>query len=195
MNYGDLRTHFQNHLDRDDCSDALADMFIGMGLRRIQRVLRTDLQRNSSEITVDEFWPSYFAYPADALVIYQVEVDGYPLPRITKGQTDDFVGFYIDDFQIKFSPEPAVDAVVKVTYYQAFDTNLADIDTANYIDSMFDASIYAALFFAADYFVDTRKSEWESTMGGIVQEIQIERDVAEMSGGDLVITPYGGGIA
>jgi len=194
MNYGDLRTHFQNHLDRDDCSAALADSFIGLGLRRIQRVLRTDLQRNSSEITVDASWPEYFAYPSDALVIYQVEVDNVPLQRITKGQTDDYTGFYIDDFQIKFSTQPRAGMKVKVTYYQGFNTALGDTDTANYIDSMFDASIYAALTFAADYFVDTRQSGWESTMAGIVQEIQMERDIAEMSGGDLVITPYGGGI-
>lgn len=49
MNYGDIKSHFNNVLNRSDITAALTETFIDQGIARIQRQLRTPL--NESVIT------------------------------------------------------------------------------------------------------------------------------------------------
>ncbi len=194
MKYGELRSHFLEVLDRDDCTSALADRFISSGLRRVERLLRTPFQRKVSTLTVDETFPGYVVIPGDYLSIYEVRVDGVEVYRITASQKEMTNGFYIESGGIHFSPEPKEGAFVEVEYYASFDPASSDEASTTYSLIIPDLIVYASLIYASIYFVDERKPAFEQMFGSLAMEVQTMADNDELAGG-LVITPYGGGIA
>jgi hypothetical protein len=52
MNYGDLKTHFNNVLNRSDITTALTTTFIDQGTARVQRQLRTPMQEKVASYTL-----------------------------------------------------------------------------------------------------------------------------------------------
>lgn len=191
MNYGELRSHFQDVLNRSDCSDQQADTFISMGIRRTERLLRTPLQKTTYEVTVDGTWPGYLAVPADFLSISYLQVNGVSVPRITAGQPDG--GYLIENARFYFKPDVTEGDVIKIIYYNEFAQGVGDAAITTYSAVIPDVIVYAALVFACDTFVDERKMTFEGTLGQIVQEVQAFADLDEMSGG-LAMAPQGEGL-
>lgn len=194
MNYGELREQFKELLNRDDCTDSLADRFITMGLTRIERVLRTPLQRIIQSLTVDGSFDGAIYIPTDYLGLHQIRVNGYPIPRLIADQRDRS-GFYIEGSTFIFTVPLGDGDKIEVEYYNEFTANPSQIAITNYSYVLGDVVIYAALIFAADHFLDIRKADFNATFQGLVTEVQTMADLSEMSGGSMVITPYGGGIA
>ena len=52
MNYGDLKSHFNDLLNRSDITAALTTRFIDQGIARIQRQLRTPLNEKKKDYTL-----------------------------------------------------------------------------------------------------------------------------------------------
>ena len=52
MNYGTLKSHFNDLLNRSDITSTLTERFIDQGIARIQRQLRTPLNEKKNDYTV-----------------------------------------------------------------------------------------------------------------------------------------------
>lgn len=194
MNYGELREQFLELLNRDDCTDTLADRFIQMGLRRIERVLRTPLQRVVQTTTVGTTFDGALGIPTDFLGLHQIRVNGYAIPRLINAQRDKD-GFYVEGVEFVFTLPLGAGDEIEIEYYNEFDVSPSLSTTTGYSLVMGDVVIYAALIYAADHFLDNRKADYDATFKGLVSELQAMADQDEMSGGSMVISPYGGGIA
>lgn len=196
MNYGELRTFFQGILNRDDCDDNLADQFIALGLRRTERSLRTPMQRFIETTVIDGTFDGTLGIPTNFLGLYEVRLNGVTLRRVINNQQALFNGFYIEGVYFKFTENTVSEGdTVEIDYYVEFDPTVLDGDITNYSLIIGDVIIYAALGYAASYFVDSRKGEFDGTFIGLVQETQMMADMDAMNGTGMAITPYGGGVA
>lgn len=193
MNYGELRAHFLDVLNRTDCTLAQANTFISMGLRRTERLLRTPIQKTVLELTLDETWDGYLMIPSDYIGFYSISVNGVPVPRIVPSQMGMMDGFIVEHARFRFQPDLKAGDELKLIYYNEFTQAPPDASIVDYSLVLPDLITYAALVFACDTFVDERKATFESTLTALVQEVQTMSDQEEMSGGGA-ITPYGGGI-
>lgn len=195
MNYGELRSHFLQILNRSDCSNDLADTFITSGLRRIERLLRTPIQRVVLDVVIDETTTASYPIPADYLGLHEMMVNGVHVPRIAPAQLEYFNGFHFAHNNFNFTPELQVGDTLTLEYYSEFTKGVSDGTTTAYSLILSDTVVYAALVFACTYFVDARKAEFAADFATMIQEIQLMADIDEMSGRGIVMTPYGGGIA
>ena len=82
MNYGDLKSHFNDLLNRSDITAALTTRFIDQGIARIQRSLRTPLNEKLKNYTITAA-TSQVTLPTDFLEIISLYKDEYELQRIT----------------------------------------------------------------------------------------------------------------
>ena len=192
MNYGELRTLFKGILDRDDCDDNLADTFIGLGLRRVSRVLRTQLQRRTLVVAVDGDYLGYVAIPSDYLGIIEVLVNGVPVQRLTESQKETEAGYYFRGISIFFNVEMTEGSEIRLIYYADFDYVGDDI-TTGYSLVVPDLVVYASLGHAASYFIDEREAGFEQRFDVLLREVQMMNDIDALIGHH--ITPYGGGVA
>jgi hypothetical protein len=195
MNYGELRQHFQDLLNRSDCTDEQADIFIGMGLRRVERLLRTPMQKTEATAIVDDTWDGYLTIPADYLGIYILYLDGKPLSRIAPTQQDDFSGWFIENALIKVNAPVQVGQVFKIEYFNEFEFPISDDSgTSIYALTIPDLVVYSAMVYACTFFIDARKQDFVADLGAMLAEVQEMADMDAMAGTGMQITPQGGGI-
>jgi hypothetical protein len=194
MNYQELRTYFRELLNRDDCTDGQADQFIQMGLRRTERVLRTPIQRRTFSYTVPAEWDGRVPIPPDYLGIHQITHKGIVVPRITVQQEGLFEGWSIKGAYFAFNGPIHPGDDIQIEYYNEFTRSPGIGITTNYSLVLTDIIVYAALVYAADFFIDMRKENFSATFAGLAQEVQLMADMDEMAGTGMVIMPYGGGI-
>ena len=199
MNYGELRTQFKNLLNRTDCTDEQADHFIGMGLRRVERSLRTPMQEYVWEVEATGVTPLVeLPIPNDLLMVRVLELDDNPIPRISVNQRNDFSGYYMEDGYFKFALSKDIEAgqVVRVVYYSEFNfPQFGDADITTFSQTISDVIAYAAMSYACTFYSDMRKTQIEADLSGMITELQNMADLDEMTGTGLQVTPYGGGIA
>jgi hypothetical protein len=195
MIYSQLRDHFNQILNRDDCSDTLSDLFISMGVRRVERLLRTPLQKYIKTWVIPSDFTGSLSVPNDYIGMVELRVDDTSVPRIVGHQTELKTGFEFLNGQLKFNFTIDEGSIVTLEYYAEFDKDVGPNDYTTWSLTISDLAIYAALVFAADYFMDVRKPDFQSTMVSLTTEVQDMADVDAMSGGGMSITPYGGGVA
>ena len=82
MNYGDLKSHFNDLLNRSDITAALTTRFIDQGIARIQRQLRTPLNEKKKDYTLTGA-TTQLTLPNDFLEIISLYANEYELQRIT----------------------------------------------------------------------------------------------------------------
>lgn len=194
MNYGEFRTHFKNLLNRDDCSDELADQFIGMGLRRTERLLRTPFQLSSYKITVGPDFDGRVTIPNDFLGLSEVRLDDLAIRRTTQDASASFDGYYLQDQYVILSPIPTEGTTVELSYYREFTQGVDDDALTNYVTIIPDMILYASLVWAGDYFLDSRSQAWEMKTNVLAAEIQGMADEHNWAGGGFAIVPQGGGL-
>lgn len=195
MNYAEMRSFFLELLNRDDCSDQQADQFISLGLRRVERLLRTPLQKSVYFFTTDETFADTFVVPSNYLGAIELRLNGLPVPRITSSQVLSKDGYQFIDGSFLFNFTVGSAAEVSLEYYAEFDKTVDDGASYTYTVVLSDVIVYAALVFAASHFMDVRKQEFNDMLTELVTEVQQMSDADVMAGGGLSLTPYGGGIA
>ena len=85
-------------------------------------------------------------------------------------------------------PQPA-DGDLTLYYYGDFDSLSADSDTNALTETSPDLLIYAALTFAADYYLDERATLFEQKFLTFLTEIQNQADDQELNGSTQQIAP------
>ena len=81
MNYGDLKTHFNNVLNRSDITTSLTTTFIDQGIARIQRQLRTPMQEKLTTYTISS-QTAFVELPNDFIEIISLYYDNTEISRI-----------------------------------------------------------------------------------------------------------------
>ncbi len=202
MNIGEMRMLFIATLNNDECTDTLADMFISQGIRRVERILRTPMQKDLAEFTIPEDFDGSFTLPYDYLGLDWIKVNGVSVQRTsptlasrmpTSGEgTDGYRRFWVENENVYFSPTLTPGDVIKFNYYRELDRGDEDLDNVEYSEVVPDLILYSSLIFAGVYFLDDRKSEFKELFMTLLAEVQTQADLDELSGGAFISNPYEG---
>jgi hypothetical protein len=196
MNFGDLKTHFQNLLNRSDLTTALSETFINQGIARIQRQLRVPMNEKVQNYTLSA-QTSSLTLPTDFLEIISLYHSTNELERVSTRRFRELQGsvytgtpkyFARQQEKVNIYPEPTSGTLV-LYYYGEFDPMTADSDENILAQVAPDLIIYAALTYAADWFLDSRGELFEQKYNQFLTEIQEQANDQEMNGGVQRIEP------
>ena len=198
MNKSQIRTQFLALLNRNDCSNDLADSFLEQSLSRIQRTLRVPSMEKTAVYTINEETPETLSLPSDFLNIKYLYCDTTLLQYVDLGkylQTPNSVDtptiYTRLQGNLKLKPTPPEGTEILMVYYGEIPDLVADTDT-NFLSVIApDLLIYGALSYAADYFIDERKPLFDDTYGRIYQELVEQATLTDMDQSALAIgTPF-----
>lgn len=196
MNYGDLKTHFNNVLNRSDITTALTTTFIDQGIARVQRQLRTPMQEALTTYTLSG-QTGYITLPNDFIEIVSLyylntELTRVPMSKFRSLNANNYSGnptnFTRQQEKLYLFPQPSSGSIY-LYYYNEFAPMTADSDENNLAKVAPDLLIYAALTYAADYYLDTRTEAFEAKFNQFLLEVQEQANDAETNGGVQRIQP------
>lgn len=196
MNYGDLKTHFNNLLNRSDITTALTNTFLDQGNARIQRQLRTPMQEKVANYTLST-QTEYITLPNDFIEIVSIyyantELSRVPMSKYRSLNANNFSGnstnFTRQQEKIYLFPQPS-SGTLYLYYYGEFNAMSADSDENTLAKVAPDLLIYAALTYAADYYLDTRSNAFETKFNQFLLEVQEQANDQETNGGVQSIQP------
>lgn len=200
MNKAGIRTQLLGLLNRNDCTDAQADIFIEQALARIQRTLRVPAMEAQESIVTNSTNGDTLVLPNDFLNIkylYSTTSEGtvmmdykdvatfMSIPSST-GQPRYYTRIR---GELKMKPYPQTGTAVDMVYYNEIPDLVNDTDT-NFLTIIApDLLVYGGLTFAADYFVDDRKPVFEERFGAIYSEVEEQSRLTDMEQATLAISP------
>ena len=196
MNYGDIKTHFDALLNRSDITAALTTTFIDQGIARIQRQLRTPLNENVATYTISGA-TSQVTLPQDFLEIISLYFDDTELKRVPMSKfrtfagnpyTGDPIAFTRQQQNLLLHPQPS-SGDLTLYYYGEFAPMTQNSDENTLAAVAPDLIIYAALTYAADYYLDERAELFEGKYNQFLSEIQEQANDQELNGGVQSIQP------
>jgi hypothetical protein len=193
MDYGTLKSDFEALLNRSDNTTALTEVFIRRGISRMLRQLRVPSMEREDTLTVTN---GQATVPTDYLEMIHLEAPvswgsrklerleyGDWLARVSEGEPR-----YYARKGNKFLIKPTA-ATVDITYYGDLATLVADTDTDPLLDIAADAFLYAALVYAADYYVDDRAASFERMYQQIKDELEMQRIQEDFMTGPMRVQP------
>lgn len=194
MNYGEVKSHFEALLNRSDNTSALTNTFIEQGIRRVGRMLRSALNEKVQVITLSQPTAS-ITLPSNFLELISLYYKDRELIRLPNSQFRPFAENPIQGKPDHFTrqqealfihPQPS-DGELTLYYYGDFDALSADSDSNALTESAPDLLLYAALTYAADYYLDERATIFEQKYQAFLNEIQSQADDQELNGSTQVI--------
>lgn len=196
MNYGEVKSHFEALLNRSDNTSALTNTFIEQGIRRVGRMLRSAMNEKVQVITLSQPTAS-ITLPSNFLELISLYYKDRELIRLPNSQFRPLAENPIQGKPDHFTrqqealfihPQPA-DGELTLYYYGDFDALSVDSDTNALTASAPDLLLYAALTYAADYYLDERATIFEQKFQAFLNEIQTQADDQELNGSTQVIAP------
>ena len=196
MNYGDLKTHFNNVLNRSDITTSLTTTFIDQGIARIQRQLRTPMQEKLTTYTISS-QTAFVELPNDFIEIISLyydntEISRIPMSRFRALNKNTYAGtpqsFTRQQEKLYLYPQPSSGEVI-LYYYGEFPALSSDTAENALTKVAPDLIIYSALTYAADYYLDERAVQFEQKYQGFMLELQEQANDQEVNGGTQVIQP------
>lgn len=200
MNKAGIRTQLLGLLNRNDCTNAQADIFIEQALARIQRTLRVPAMEAQQSITTNSTNGDTIVLPNDFLNIkylYSTTTEGTRMMEYRDVAT--FMNIPSSTGQprwytrirgeLKMKPYPQTGTAVDMIYYNEIPDLVNDTDT-NFLTIIApDLLVYGGLTFAADFFVDDRKPVFEERFGAIYNEVEEQSRLTDMEQTALAIAP------
>lgn len=196
MNYGNLKTHFKDLMNRSDITDALAGTFIDQGISRIQRQLRSPMSERTLEYNITSR-TSTITLPADFLELISLYHSTNELTRITMNKYRELTGetytgkpqyFARQNENVFLYPEPS-DGKLVMYYHGEFTQMTTDSDENIIAKVAPDLLIYSALTYASDWFLDERAELFENKFNQFMLEVQEQANDQELNGSLQVINP------
>ena len=195
MNYGDLKSHFNDLLNRTDITTTLTTRFIDQGLARIQRNLRVPLMEKQQNYTISGNTP-LVVLPNDFLEIINlyhssgVQLTRIPMSTMRSHLANSFTGnpqfFTRQQANVLLFPH-VTDGTLTLDYYGEVGDFVDDTTETTLSKVAPDLIIYAGLTYAADYFLDERAQLFESKYIQFLNELQSQADDQELNGSTQVI--------
>lgn len=196
MNYGQLKAHFEDILNRSDITPALTTTFIDQGMTRIGRQLRTPMNEKVKRYALNQQTAS-LTLPSDFLEIISFYYGDREITRVPNAKFRQFtdnvhVGkpqyFTRQQEALFIYPQPA-SGDLNLYYYGDFGTLTDDSDETPLTIAAPDLITYAALTYAADHFLDERAEVFEAKFNQFLTEIQGQADDQELNGSTQAIAP------
>jgi hypothetical protein len=196
MNYGDLKSHFNDLLNRSDITPTLTTQFIDQGIARIQRQLRIPANEKLKNYTISGL-ASEITLPTDFLEIISLYANEYELQRITMSKYRELANnayegkpqfFVREQEKLKLFPQPT-SGTVSLYYYGEFDAMTQDSDENILAKIAPDLIIYSGLTYAAPYYLDQRSEIFEQRYTQFLAELQEQANDQELNGGTQAIRP------
>lgn len=194
MNYGELKAQFAGLLNRRDMTTVQQDSFMQQGISRIQRELRVPPMEASVSVTQDG---SYTAFPIPSTLLELIDISAYDASgtfvRTLTGVdlqtallTARNSGFVPECYARRGSdyvvgPVPATGMQLRIDYYAELPALSADTDTQTLTRIAPDLFIYAALSYAADFYVDKRVGAFEARYQSIKDTLQQQADLDDLT--------------
>lgn len=196
MNYGQVKTHFEAILNRSDITTQLTETFIDQGIARIQRQLRSPINERTANYVITAQTGSIIL-PNDFIEIISLYMDDKELSRITMSRyrqlnvsaaTGTPKYFTREVQRLRLHPEPT-SGTLTLYYYCDFPALVNNTDTNDLTLVASDLLIYAALTYAADYYLDERAGIFEEKFNQIMLELQEQSNDQELNGGTQTVSP------
>lgn len=196
MNYGDLKAHFNDVLNRSDITTVLTERFIDQGLARIQRSLRVpfmEKQRNYtiSSLTEDITLPNDFIETRDLYHSSGTTLERVSMETMQGLKANSLVGnptkYAREQASLLLYPYPG-DGTITLNYYAELDDFASDSTETTISKVAPDLVIYAGLTFAADFYLDERSPLFEAKFKAFLEELQEQSNDQELNGGTQSIS-------
>ena len=196
MNYGDLKSHFNDLLNRSDITAALTTRFIDQGIARVQRQLRTPMSERVLNISITG-QTSSLTLPSDFLEIISLYMDEYELERVSMRKYREVANSALQGKPLLFvrqaeklllHPQPT-SGTLTLYYHAEFPPLSADSDENVLTQAAPDLVIYGALSFASDYYLDQRAEIFENKFQQFLSEMQEQANDQELQGGTQSVLP------
>lgn len=203
MSYNDMKADFVAILDRDDMTDAQADIFLRQGMSRIQRTCRLPSMERALLITPTTAAMSQFTVPTDLIQIIDIMV---PLQGSSTGQMTTLkrlsyrrlmeqpntacpFAYARQQTLIYLRGTIPIGVQLQFLYYGNFSPFASPTDDNELSASTPDFGVYAALSYAGDHFEHPLTAQWEARYQSIKTEVQSLAIDLETEGGVQVIEP------
>jgi hypothetical protein len=170
--YVDVKNQFMAILNRRDITPSLVNTFMSFGIQRIHRELRVPPMEKLVTLSTDG--SSLLNVPSDYIEVISINTND-PVHHdkliktdlqtiLTQALISGVPEFYHrQGTYIHIGPVPPADTDVFLNYYSDSTSLVADGDTNWMTEKAPVLLIYAALGYAADYFLDDRKGLFEAT--------------------------------
>lgn len=187
MNKSQIRSQFLALLNRNDCSNELADTFLEQSLARIQRTLRVPSMEKMATYTINDVTPETILLPNDFLnmkylysgdtLLEYVDIDRF----LRSSANVDTPSMYTRiQGSLKLKPTPAEGTEILMVYHGEIPDLTTDTSTNFLTEIAPDLLVYGGLVFASDYFFDERKPLFEETYSRAFSEIMEQAYLTEM---------------
>jgi hypothetical protein len=178
MNKGQIRSQFLALLNRNDCSNELADTFLEQGLARIQRTLRVPAMEKVETYTVNDVVPNTLILPNDFLNIKHLYSGDILLEYVDlnrylqyNNSVDSPRVYTRIQGELKIKPTPPEGTEILMVYIGEIPDLTTDTSTNFITEIAPELLVYGGLTYAADYFIDERKPLFEETFGRVFSEL------------------------
>ncbi len=200
MNKGQIRSQFLALLNRNDCSNELADTFLEQGLARIQRTLRVPAMEKVQTYTVNDVVPNSLILPNDFLNIKHLYCGDVLLEYVDLGRYLQYQGsvdtpriYTRVQGELKVKPTPPEGTEIFMVYYGEAGDLTSDTDTNFITEIAPELLVYGSLTYAADYFIDERKPLFEETFNRVFAELTEQAYLTEFEQSSMSIaSPFNG---
>lgn len=190
MNYGDLKSHFNDLLNRTDITATLTTRFIDQGISRIQRNLRVPFMEKQQNYTISGT-TTQITLPSDFLEIINlyhssgVQLTRIPMTSMRSYLANAYAGkpeyFTRQQASLLLFPQPS-DGTLTLDYYGEVGAFTDDTTETTLSKIAPDLIIYAGLTYASDYYLDERQDLFEAKYLQFMQELQSQADDQELNG-------------
>ena len=197
MNKLGIRNQIKGLLNRNDCTDAQADIFIDQAVARIQRTLRIPPMEKTQLYTAQSTGANLLALPNDFLQLKHLyhskgTVKYVELSRYL--ETIDAPGYAPAIYTrsgggLLIKPTPPEDFVTTLVYYGEIPDLVNDTDE-NFLTVIApDLLVYAALIYAADFFLDDRRDKFEQIATTMYEELNAQAIEMEFAQEGMAVAP------
>lgn len=189
MNKLGIRNQIKALIARNDTTDAIIDSFIDQAIARIQRTLRVPPMEKMQITTTTTTDPQIIVLPSDFLKLKHLYISNAAIEYVDVGtflKTQDAPGntpriYTRIQGSYLLKPTPAPGLTINMVYYGEIPDLVNDTDTNFITEIAPDLLIYAALSFAADYYIDDRKAAFEEVAQRAYGELEAQSTDMEFS--------------
>lgn len=197
MNKLGIRNQIKGLLNRNDCTDAQADIFIDQAVARIQRNLRIPSMEKTEVYTAGTTGGNLLTLPTDFLqlkhlyhstgTLRYVDLGEYLRTIDAPGNTPVIYTRIQGGLQVKNTPPAGFQTFM--VYYGEIPDLVNDTDE-NFLTVIApDLLVYAALIYAADFFVDERRDSWEAAATRMYEELNNQAIEMEFAQEGMAVSP------
>jgi hypothetical protein len=195
MNKQEVRSLIKGLINRTDCTDNLANQYIALAEKNIQRGLRLPFMEKGIRLTGDASGSEAYEIPSDYIELVNVASDTGLLVRVSLDQllrhskTGSPKYFSRDRGYWRFRPFITEGEPVVVTYYAELPSLIADTDSTILSQIAPDLLAYTTASLLCDYFVDDRKANFTQMAQEAFSALQMQFLDQELSGGETIMQP------